>query len=1292
MRREIGASAGILALIALVLHTQHPSSKEVASGGPPAERADRGHKQAPEEPVERREGPWVATRAFFQHGEAPGAAPAATLPCGDEYLRCLIDPDWQSSHRMKNLREFLGVDTKHPDRYDMWSIVATMADPSHTRLPLFFDRQVEAITRALQPSGFDLAGQWMPWSDRFDSSEPDISARRRERKLQREQEQMPGILIFRQFVEGTPLTSDRNSIRQALFVFVVPEMPTNGVNGPAFFAALRMAHALSTNHRTGYLAPTFSGSFESLAALVNRWNSANPAEKIQGTFYSGMASSKIASDAFHEQTKLEFKSGAASSRDSENVFCAVLKKYGIRDTEAAYLMEDETGFSSQHNLNPGKKFNRGKKANRGKKPNPDEKPNPDKKLSGQQDPPACNTPRYVFPRDISHLRNVYQQEAPTGATEGGQASVPGVAFSIKDPNSGEDSVPTFSDAQTPLSQNSVVNSIMEEFRRQRVRLVYIVATNVLDGLFLAQVVHEASPDTRVLTENPDVLFLAAASQTPLTGTLFLSTYPLFFKGDEWLNWDSKDTRDRRILFASPDFQGLHNSTQAVLADIDAIGSDDALKHLRGYSQIAGSQPYRAHPGLWLLTLNRSGFAPIDLFDEEHKGGPDRHSQWFSLGEQAEKARRPTTGAIAFPPPPRGWFVTGLMTSVFALWVCWLTWRANQGKKCWPMWLSLETPKGLYAARLVTTVGGLLALSAAEMILFSPVWLSGFEETMWSGEGLAGVAGLLGSATPLCLALRLWWRKPPRRFRYEAWFNAGLAVAIYLVLVGAWLRCCWPSESPAALFFRFRAIELYSGSSPALPPFLIAIAAVMGSFFYLKRFSRAGFARPILELGAFESLGPSVWQSHRTIATRIMGPAAAKVSACFLKTDDRDPDVRKRRINLRDEARKSLTRYVAPLILLGIMLLLLRPWVYASAVEQPLYNHAMSVLMMALLFSLTVATYDLALIWKEFCRLLGWIDLMPLRPSFRRVARDWPKRPIWALSERFSKESAAVQMLRALHNRRVVLATGGDLQRTLRAGKDVRDFWKSLPSRFASEIAEKRAYSSEVPETLAAAQGAGAGGFSSFRSRGGDGQSPAPPPWPCVRSAESGIDGFLRARRRHEKLCAALMNQFGNDLLPIWRTNVIDDLRSAAREERASPADEEKLKRYCSEFVTLQFTRYVLYVVAQIQGIAWFLSFGFLILILVLNSYSPQAPLLVGRFLAALFLAIGVVVVWVFAGMERNAILSSIARTQPGKLNQEFWLQLIGLGTLPLIGVLSHLFPSVSNFLASWLGSGVESLH
>ena len=117
---------------------------------------------------------------------------------------------------------------------------------------------------------------------------------------------MPGILIFRRFSKETPHAADGYPIREALLVFVVPEMPTNGVNGPAFFAALRMAGALSRK-KIGYLAPSFSGSFESLSALINSWNSVASGNKITGTLYSGTATSALTSERFKERTSLDIQ-------------------------------------------------------------------------------------------------------------------------------------------------------------------------------------------------------------------------------------------------------------------------------------------------------------------------------------------------------------------------------------------------------------------------------------------------------------------------------------------------------------------------------------------------------------------------------------------------------------------------------------------------------------------------------------------------------------------------------------------------------------------------------------------------------------------------------------------------------------------------------------------------------------------------------------------------------------------------------------------------------------------------
>ena len=50
----------------------------------------------------------------------------------------------------------------------------------------------------------------------------------------------------------------------------------------------------------------------------------------------------------------------------------------------------------------------------------------------------------------------------------------------------------------------------------------------------------------------------------------------------------------------------------------------------------------------------------------------------------------------------------------------------------------------------------------------------------------------------------------------------------------------------------------------------------------------------------------------------------------------------------------------------------------------------------------------------------------------------------------------------------------------------------------------------------------------------------------------------------------------------------------------------------------------------------------------------------------------------------------MSRTNPGELNAEFWVQLLSLGGLPLIGVLAHLFPSVSQFLVQWVAPGIQA--
>jgi len=194
VKREIGTSAGFVALLAVIFHAAFPSGSESGTAGQGG--AGSSHRAA--KPAEQStttqppEGPWIATQAFFgvpgslapPHG--PGDDQAADFQKLTAIIKKLVAPEPvasdQSDHKdkldQKAVRTLMGV----PDSgYEILSIVATVADPFHTRLPLLLDGQIEAIENSAQAAHWEFAGQWLPWLDRFDAEEGDIPARRQQR-------------------------------------------------------------------------------------------------------------------------------------------------------------------------------------------------------------------------------------------------------------------------------------------------------------------------------------------------------------------------------------------------------------------------------------------------------------------------------------------------------------------------------------------------------------------------------------------------------------------------------------------------------------------------------------------------------------------------------------------------------------------------------------------------------------------------------------------------------------------------------------------------------------------------------------------------------------------------------------------------------------------------------------------------------------------------------------------------------------------------------------------------------
>ena len=88
-------------------------------------------------------------------------------------------------------------------------------------------------------------------------------------------------------------------------------------------------------------------------------------------------------------------------------------------------------------------------------------------------------------------------------------------------------------------------------------------------------------------------------------------------------------------------------------------------------------------------------------------------------------------------------------------------------------------------------------------------------------------------------------------------------------------------------------------------------------------------------------------------------------------------------------------------------------------------------------------------------------------------------------------------------------------------------------------------------------------------------------------------------------------------------------------------------------------------------------------------FDPRQAL--SMVLIVLFVVTGAVIVKVYAEMHRDATLSHVTNTKPGELGVEFWLKIVGFGFAPLVGLLTRIFPGISDFVLSWLEPGVSAL-
>jgi hypothetical protein len=396
-----------------------------------------------------------------------------------------------------------------------------------------------------------------------------------------------------------------------------------------------------------------------------------------------------------------------------------------------------------------------------------------------------------------------------------------------------------------------------------------------------------------------------------------------------------------------------------------------------------------------------------------------------------------------------------------------------------------------------------------------------------------------------------------------------------------------------------------------------------------------------------------------------------------------------------------TRIWVPLVGLGIFLLLLAgPHRLLWSFERSNYDWLLTLLLAASFALLAESLLRILIVWTEAKRLLRGLNNQPFRSSISLVSGiTWTS--IWrvgtgsltAAHSLFIREIEALSALaaRLKSQRQEASQTYGLL---LLGGKLVRRRGNSSgPDRVREEVVKLVDVNSAATSTedLAAT----------------DGIANTLVPQAQLEKVWNEYVSILDKRRKSKSVSARRMQRKEAALLKTYGELQSGLAKSAALllsilnryyHEHPQPTcepDHECLKEakeqvpktskeLAEHFVSMVYINYIVTILLRIRTLAAAAAGIFVFDVLALNSYpfEPQAAL--RSLMFAIFVAITACFALVYGQMHRDPILSRMTDTKAGELGGDFWFRMLSLTGLPIASLLATQFPSIGNFLFSWI--------
>ena len=1263
------------------------------------------------------------------------------------------------------------------------TMIALVPDPVHTHLALRFDRYVDVLQEALQDStsegspGWIYVSQWLPWDPVPYQASQDPIDRTNNHIFDADRECAPGILIFRKnqyqagYAEG-----------KFLIVFLVGESPTSGIlRQDQFIYALRSWHTILLRSQAGakaekekkaeqqpagsvdaekpagakqappaqdnkpaaatdpddtlrILGPSFSASLSTLNSLLlaNKCPPGDTSEKPcfkRAQVVSGSVSTSrrviYDSENFPGLKDAHFISMNESSDAIQQMLLNYLgAREHISPDQVAFVSEDETAFG---NL-----------------------------LSSMAN--ACSTVRsrfpdtdrsmlFHYPREISQLRNAYEKNSilhrPAQSQSSQNPNPQDLTLSLEDRHEEEDSVPSFADNQSPISEESVLSAITRAIDRENIRVAVINGTDVLDVIFVARYFSRNLPNVRVVVLNADLLFERSPDVSDFRGMLLADSYPLIPDNVFWTGRfmpmpddqgqgggdggrAENDTHPGPFgtylperIFSSYETVGIYNAARLLEAvpltfprsesksSSDHCGSAAAGRSIPPATAEPSetlwlaeyTDPFRGgnHPPLWLNAVGRGGFWPVALLD--------RYSTQSSTEGRTSlvdiPARKGAGGSGEDSIPP-------------FMFDSWSPAHIEFG----PAHFDHPVAQKLVVARLsVTCLLALFVLFGLILCTFArlerwPEYVFDIKGTNRERRGWIVLVIILSYswlARMLVLDLPEWrffndpincglvflqivlllfalWVISRALAEGQRWYWAWLLIALTTTtqFAFAWIK---PGEFSAKIFYLYRSEHFFNGVSPGVPFIFLCIALiclVSRHIHSLLIFS----PRLMPRIPCYErKSSPEILRSIHRCAINDM------LRACYSPWRMLASKLTHLASEHKKHAKGSQRSIQSAQLLQEKEKQLWKnrgcpPVGNTPKLTLVLLGLTLAIFLVSayLLFPRGFETFET----RSYAILLSICSFAILIVLLHEIG--WVIL-MWICLDKGLLNPLERTTLRACFSR----ASGFSWQR----------LWFAIDLSPAVRFKPLfRAYES----MLRIETGAGKDARDREEATTDTGQDTPEKSYPITQKA------IGRVKRQYAKLmndlepgnrvtafakfqvalCGCASTVIGEILSDVTRqknciSTSLDVPAAKIDEVLKESAKNDPLGANAEEFVGLVYIYGIQHILMDIRSHILAFTFGYFFLLLALTVYpvGPHHSIMVMMIL--IFTGFVIVAVVVFSQMHRDAILSRTTSTEPGKLDIGFYEKLISVLGVPIIGLLASQFPEISNFLFSWLEPSLQTL-